>query len=226
MYFKNMTRHRSKLVTELFFPAFYLALPWMLLLWSLLAFAFGITLYHLAHRMSMQAYAFSGFAIVALFTVVLGGAPLFFRNILDPPSFDDCEELKNELESKTSEAPRSSASTWFSFHSTTSKESSSEKGGSRVSRFFCLPEGYIDGNMCSIFQLKCDEFSLLPRRLAKVRPLMHVLFEISFRISCHRGWLRLVYSKHCLQALTKGVISSSCLIHDPGQLECFPGRVR
>ena len=156
--------------------------------------------------MSMQAYVFSGFGIIALFAVVLGGAPLLFRNILDPPHFDDCEELKNELESKTWKIPKPSVLTWSSFHSTTSRESPSDKGGSRISRFF-LPEGYIDGNLCSIFQSKCDEFSLLPRRLAKVHPLMHVLFELSLRMSCHRGGLRLVYSKHCLQVLTKSFVS-------------------
>jgi hypothetical protein len=127
-----MTRHRWKHVSELFFPAFYLGLPWMLLLWSLLAFAFGVVLYHLMHSMSMQAYAFSGFVIIALSTIVLGGAPLFFRNILDPPYFDDCQELKNELESKTCQSPRPSALTRFSSYSITSKESYSEKGRSHL----------------------------------------------------------------------------------------------
>jgi hypothetical protein len=104
VYFENVTRHRSRFFSDMFFPAFYLALPWMLLLWSLIAFAFAITIYHFAYSMSMQIYAFSGIAIVALFTIVLGGSPLFFKNILDPPYFeeeDKAEEDKAEEDKET-----------------------------------------------------------------------------------------------------------------------------
>jgi len=81
-------------VSDLFFPAFYLGLPWMLLLWSLIAFALAITIYHLAfQRSSIQTYALAGMAVIVLVcTLLFGVSPLFFRNILDPPHFYECDE--------------------------------------------------------------------------------------------------------------------------------------
>jgi thiol:disulfide interchange protein len=80
------------LVSDLFFPAFYLGLPWMLLLWSLIAFAFAITIYHLTYQRSMQSYAFVATAVIVILTLLLGVSPLFFQNILDPPHFYECDK--------------------------------------------------------------------------------------------------------------------------------------